>query len=80
MGLFKQYCRCEYLNLDHSERCSVDEEGEGVDNLDDDEGAVITNRENISNELITEATDNTITVHVTDYETGVKITELQIFY
>ena len=63
------------MDLDQSRRCSVDEEGGDFDKLDDDEeweDEEITNREHIANEVTAEDNENTITVDVTDYETGLE--------
>ena len=75
MGLIRWYHRCECMDLDQSRRCSVDEEGEDFDNLDDAEDKddeEITNRENITNEVTAKENENTITVGVTVYETGLE--------
>ena len=69
------------MELDHSRRCSVDED---IDNLDDDdddddgeeEVEEITNRENIANVVTAEENENTITVAVTDFETGLEHLEV----
>ena len=63
------------MDLDNSRRCSVDEEGGDIDNLDDDEDredGEIKHTENIANEVTAEDNENTITVQVTDYETGLQ--------
>ena len=57
----------------------MDEEGGDSDNLDDDEDREdeeTKNRENIANEVTAEDNENTITVQVTDYETGLE--QLQV--
>ena len=67
------------MDLDHSRRCSVDEEGGDIDNLDDDEDREdeeIKHTENIENEVTAVDNENTITVQVTDYETGLE--QLQV--
>ena len=65
------------MDLDHSRRCSIDEEGEDFENLDDNrEDEEITNRENIANEVTAVDNENTITVQVTDYEPGVEQLEV----
>jgi hypothetical protein len=79
MGWLRWYYRCECLDLDHSRRCSVDEEGGDSDNQEDDEDREdeeIKNRENIANEVTAGDNENTITVQVTDYETGLE--QLQV--